>query len=84
MKIMGYTKPHKKMRDVEYVLRFMSFYNQTYLKYNPPMKKFMNKEMELRKNISEEDSNNLEKVFKNSVAIIYSLLGENAFRRYIT
>ena len=84
MEIMGYTEPHKRMRDVEYVLRFMSFYNQTYLKYNPPMKKFMNKEMELRKALSKEDLNDLEKAFKNSVDIIYSLLGKNAFRRFIT
>lgn len=83
MKIMGYSKPHKRMLDVEFVLRFASFFNQTYLKYNSPMRKFMNKEMEERQDISPEDSDRVRKTFKNSVSIIFSLLGENAFRRFI-
>ncbi len=82
-KIMGYSNPHERMIDVEYVLRFASFVNQTYLKYNSPMKKFMNKEMEQRKNISKEDSGKLKLAFKRSVSIIYALLGKNAFRRFI-
>ncbi len=83
MKIMGYPRPHKRMLDVENVLRFAAFCNRTYLKYDSPMKKFMNKEMEDRKSISNEDSEKLKKQFKNSVSIIHSLLGENAFRRFI-
>ena len=83
IKIMGYSGPHKRMLDVEFVLRFASFFHQTYLRYNPPMKKFMNKEMEDRKDISTADQEKLKKSFKNSVSIIFSLLGQNAFRRFI-
>ena len=83
MKIMGYSKPHKRMLDIEYVLRFASFYHQTFLKYSSPMKKFMNKEMEQRQHISDVDSAKLKTVFKNSVSLIHSLLGESAFRRFL-
>ena len=82
MDIMGYSAPHKRMIDVEYVLRFASFFHQTYLKYVGPMKKFMNVEMETRQHISDADADNLKKAFKNSVSIVYSLLGKNAFRRF--
>ena len=83
MKIMGYDGPDKRMRDVEYVLRFAAFFHQAYLNYKDPMKKFMNKEMEEKRNISEEDSERLKKAFKNSVSIIFSLLGKNAFRKFV-
>ena len=83
MDIMGYPKPHKRMMDVEYVLRFASFYNQTYLHYISPMKKFMNREMEQRKDIFDKEAQGLKNAFKNSVSLIHSLLGNNAFRRFI-
>lgn len=83
MKIMGYSGPHERMRDVEYVLRFASFYNQTYLHYSPPMKKFMNREMEQRQNISDKEAQRLRTAFKNSVSLVHSLLGKNAFRRFV-
>lgn len=82
MKIMGYSKPHKRMLDIEYVLRFASFYHQTYLNYSAPMKKFMNKEMEARQDISDADADELKKSFKNSVSVINSLLGETAFKKF--
>ena len=71
------------MMDVEYVLRFASFYNQTYLHYISPMKKFMNREMEQRKDIFDKEAQGLKNAFKNSVSLIHSLLGNNAFRRFI-
>jgi len=82
MKIMGYQKPHNRMLDIEYVLRFASFYHQTYLRYKSPMKKFMNDEMEARRDISDNDAAKLKKAFDNSVSLVFSLLGKNAFRRF--
>ena len=82
MKIMGYKEPHKRMVDVQYVLRFFAFYNQGYMKYSSPMKKFMNQEMEERQNISVSDADRLKKIFKNSVNLVNSLLGEGAFRKF--
>jgi hypothetical protein len=80
--LLGLEKPEKRMRDVELVLRFAAFYHATYLKYRPPIKKFLNDDMEQFKEIREKDAQDLQKAFKNSVQIIRTLLGERAFKRY--
>ncbi len=80
--LMGITKPETRMKDVELVLRFSAFFHQTYLKYKPPMKSFLNYEMEKYQHISDSDGEALETTFKNSVQIVKSLLGKNAFKRY--
>ncbi|MFH1422449.1 MAG: DUF262 domain-containing protein [Planctomycetota bacterium] len=82
MHIMGLKKPEKRMRDVEYVLRFAAFYHATYLKYKPSMAIFMNNDMRSYQKISDKDANELRKAFKNSVTLIRSMLGTNAFKRY--
>jgi len=82
MAIMGLKAPEKRMKDVEYVLRFAAFYHATYLKYKPSMARFLNEEMKKHQNISDEDATKLRKAFKNSVMLIRSMLGSNAFHRY--
>jgi uncharacterized protein with ParB-like and HNH nuclease domain/transcription elongation factor Elf1 len=74
--------PDKRMKDVELVLRFASFYHSTYLKYKPSMRQFFNRDMEKYKNISETEQEELRSAFKNSVQIVKSLFGENAFKRF--
>jgi len=81
--LMGFTKPHKRMIDVELVLRFSAFFHQTYLRYTQPMKRFLNTEMEQYQAISDSDAKRLEEAFKNAVHIVKSLLGKKAFKRYI-
>ena len=81
--LMGIEKPEKRMQDVEYVLRFAAFYNQTYLKYSSPVKRFLNHDMEKNKEISDKDAKELENAFKQAVGIIRSLLGDKAFKRFI-
>jgi hypothetical protein len=44
--LLGLKEPHNRMQDRELILRFFAFYHNTYLKYTPPMKRFLNKEME--------------------------------------
>jgi hypothetical protein len=82
MELMGITKPDKRMKDIELVLRFAAFYHQTYLHYKPPVRTFLNKEMEMYQLISETDASELKAAFKNSVSIIKSLLGKHAFKRF--
>jgi hypothetical protein len=82
MKLMGLKAPEARMHDVEYVLRFAAFFHATYLKYKPSMASFLNEDMKIYQKISKEDSEKFRKAFKNSVALIRSMLGENAFRRY--
>ncbi len=82
MYLLGFKVPDKRMKDIEYVLRFAAFYHSTYLNYKPPMKKFLNNDMEKHQSISEENSIILRNGFKNAVAIIKSLLGSHAFKRF--
>jgi len=82
MKAIGITKPAKRMQDIELVLRFSAFYHNSYLNYKPPMRRFLNDEMERYKNISEKDADELRKAFKNAIQINLSLFGNHAFKRY--
>jgi hypothetical protein len=79
---MGFHGPEKRMRDVEYVLRFAAFYHASYLNYRPSMERFMNEEMKQHLDIKPEAAAELTKAFKNAVSLIRSLLGKNAFKRY--
>lgn len=74
--------PDRRMNDVELVLRFASFYHSTYLKYKPSMRQFFNRDMKKYQYISEEEKEELRSAFKNSVQIVTSLFGENAFKRF--
>lgn len=74
MYLLGLKTPEKRMGDVELVLRFAAFYHSTYLNYKPPIKKFLNTDMEKYQHIKERDSNELRAAFKNAVTIIKSLL----------
>lgn len=81
--LLGLTAPDKRMRDVEFVLRFASFYHATYLKYTSPMKRFFNQDMERYQKIADAEANDLRKAFKNALQNIRSLLGaQQAFKRY--
>ncbi|WP_028844908.1 GmrSD restriction endonuclease domain-containing protein [Thermodesulfovibrio thiophilus] len=82
MYLLNLKTPEKRMRDVELVLRFASFYHSTYLNYKPPMRKFLNNDMEKYQYITDKDSIELRTVFKNSVTIIKSLLDKHAFKRF--
>ncbi len=82
MSIMGFNGPEKRMRDVEYVLRFAAFYHASYLNYKPSMERFMNEEMNQHRNLPPEEAEKVRSTFKNSVTLIRSLLGKNAFKRY--
>lgn len=80
--LLSIDRPDKRMKDVELVLRFAAFYHNTYLNYKPPMKKFLNLEIEKYQNIPKYEEEELENAFKNSVMIIRSLLGKKAFKRF--
>ncbi|PSB28679.1 GmrSD restriction endonuclease domain-containing protein [Chlorogloea sp. CCALA 695] len=80
--LVGIKKPDKRMKDIELVLRFSAFYHSTYLKYQSPMKRFFNQDMEKYKNINEHDATALRDAFKNSVQIIKSLFDKSAFKRF--
>jgi len=81
--LMGFKGPDRRMKDVEYVLRFAAFYHSTHLKYKPPMARFLDEDMRThRQMIEDAEVQELRTAFKNSVALVRSLLGANAFRRF--
>lgn len=80
--LMGLVGPERRMKDVEYVLRFASFFHSTYLNYRPSMARFLNEDMRKYQRISQDDVNELSKAFKQTMSIIRSLLGKNAFHRF--
>ena len=80
--LLGLTKPDKRMKDKELVLRFASFHFNTYLNYKAPIKNFLNITMEKYQDISLADEQNLRNAFKNTVQIIKTLLDRNAFKRF--
>ena len=79
---LGITRPMPRMKDVEMVLRFIAFYDQTYLNYSGRMKSFLNGFMQDRKNISTDKSQDYRIAFKLASDLAWSVFGEQAFRRY--
>jgi hypothetical protein len=82
MWLMGFKGPEKRFRDVEYVLRFAAFSHATYLKYKPSMSRFLTADTVEHQKLSSKKANELAADFKNSVTLIRSLLGTNAFKRF--
>lgn len=80
--LLGLTEPHKRMTDVEFVLRFVSFYKKTYINYKSPIKKFLNDTMRENAHIDEEDKKRIRNAFHTAVTNLNYLLGENSFRRF--
>lgn len=83
-KLLGFLEPHKRMKDVEYVLRFAAFYHSSYLTYKSSMRSFLNREMEQYREIGDSDAKELENAFKQAVSSARSIFGDYAFRRFYT
>ena len=79
---LGITKSVPRMKDVEIVLRFIAFYDQTYLNYNGRMKSFLNEFMSDRKNVAAEKCQNYRDAFRLACDLAWSVFGDKAFRRY--
>ncbi len=82
LELLNIKGPDKRMKDVELVLRFATFYHNTHINYKSPIKTFLNYEMDRFQNINSRDAVKLSDAFKNSVSIIKSVFGDRAFKRY--
>ena len=82
LKLLGMKTPHKRMKDVELVLRFIAFYEKSYINYSSPVKKFLNDTMREKNNIADADAKRIKEAFKKAVTNLTYLLGENSFRRF--
>lgn len=71
------------MADVELVLRFMAFRDQTYLNYpDKKTKQFMNRQMERSPALGPQDRNSAAQDFKQAVSLAFTVFGKNAFKKY--
>ena len=82
MHLLGLKGPDARMRDIELVLRFAAFYHATYLKYQPTIKRFLNRDMEKYQHIADNEANELQTAFKTSVQIVKTLFKDSAFKRF--
>ena len=83
LRMLGQTEPHRRMSDVELVLRFSAFLNQTYLNFpRGKLKAFLNKEAENGRAYSERKLMEVEKQFKKSVDLASTVFGNKSFRRF--
>lgn len=80
--LLGGKKPHGRMLDVEYVLRFAAFFHATHIRYKSPMKAFLNREAEVYRSADHQVLRDVEDAFKNACSIIRSVFGSHAFKRY--
>jgi len=76
-KIIGLPMPHKRMRDIELILRFLSLYDR-YKEYEPPMRDFLSNFMEKYRN-DEKKIKEFEEIFKKTVSFIAQYLGPRPF-----
>lgn len=73
----------ERMLDAELVLRFLAFYERTYLNFPGGIKSFLNDFMnDYCKHISPEKQRRFTDVFKQASDLVFSVFGENSFRRY--
>jgi hypothetical protein len=70
--LVGLKEPDRRMRDIELVLRFAAFFHLTYLKYQPPMRRFFNMDMEQHQHLSPNAANELRAAFKNALRLVKS------------
>jgi len=74
---------HKRMIDRGMVLRFLTFWNKTYLKYKPPIKQFLNHELNENRYISSEKSSEYKNKFLQTIEMSKVVFGDKSFRRFI-
>lgn len=82
--LLGLKEPHYRMDDRELILRFFAFYHNTHLKYAPSMKHYLNKEIEKYKDLNDAEEGELKNIFKKSVRLSKTVLGDRAFHRFVS
>lgn len=70
----------QRMRDREFVLRFLAFYEKTYRKCTQGLARFLNDFYETYQNAPDNKLTEFENVFKKTMKACVTVFGENAFR----
>ncbi|WP_461466697.1 DUF262 domain-containing protein [Parvimonas micra] len=87
LNIMNLKEPHKRMDDVELILRYIAI-SENFDKeknllsnYNGVMKSFLNDYMHNNQNMSKENIENIKKKVITTVKKVFNIFGRKAFRR---
>jgi hypothetical protein len=81
--MLGYPHPHKRMEDVELVLRFCAWYQRGFESFRTKkLADFLDAEMRLGSTYTSRELQNIERKFKDAVRLSLSTFGTLAFRRY--
>jgi hypothetical protein len=83
LKIQNLSKPDKRMKDIERVLRFFSFCDRGIQNYKSPLKGFLNSYMEANREISESDARTKIELFKKCVELCRMTFGDLTGHRWI-
>lgn len=87
LRLIGLSKPHKRMADRELILRFFALYKnwdaelEKVMNYRGRMKTFLNEFMRQNQNITPMQRYEYEDIFNESVRKVSFIFGENAFKR---
>lgn len=71
---------HKRMKDRTLILRFLAFYQMTYLNARKGLKAFFNEFFETYRNPSEEKLNEFSDKFKHAMKAAFTIFGDRGFR----
>ena len=83
LKIQGLSKPDKRMRDAERVLRFFAFCGKGIQNYKSPLKGFLNSYMEQSREIPETEIKTKTELFKKSIELSRMTFGDLTGHRWI-
>jgi len=72
-------QPHKRMKDEELILRFLSLY-YNFENYTKPMNEFMSKFMDSKRNPDDTEIEDMKKLFIEIISFINQEVGPSAFR----
>jgi hypothetical protein len=87
LECLGFVEPHKRFYDAELALRFLALHaafdpkTGTVKSYPNRMRTFLNKYMDLKKNITSEEAQSLESLFTNTLKKVTVVFEKPAFRR---
>lgn len=71
-----------RMKDAELVLRFLAFYERTYLNYPGGVKSFLNEFMNDFRNLTDDKVKKFSEAFKKAADLSFTVFGEQAYRRF--
>lgn len=81
MRLQGLNDIHRRMLDVERILRFFAFCDTSERNYIAPLKKFLNDYMKEKQNMEADELERKKNLFKKSVELCQTVFGNIAYKR---